>query len=85
MCSVTHVPARRAKRKLDGAVELELSCFRTRAPVLGQLVDPSYRAHPRHIDTLIVERDAVFRSHPLPPRVLASRNPELMQPLRGAG
>ena len=62
-------------RQLDGAVELELSCLRTRAPVLGQLVDPSYRAHPRHIDTLIVDRDAVLRSHPLsPPR--APRNPE---------
>ena len=76
MSSDTHVPARRAKRKLGGAVELELSCLRTRAPVLGQLVDPSYRAHPRHLDTLIVDRDDVLRSHPSHPRESSSRNPE---------
>ena len=85
MCSDTHVPARRAKRKLDGAVALELSCLRTRAPVLGQLVDPSYRAHPRHIDTLIVDRDDVLCSHPSHPRSTALAIPRLVQPPRGAG
>ena len=55
MCSDTHVLAWRAKRQLDGAAELELSCFRARAPVLGQLVDPTYREHPRRTHTLIVE------------------------------
>merc|ERR1711965_448506 len=56
MCSDTHVLAWRAKRQLVGAAELELSCFWSRSPVLGQLVDPSYCEHPRRTHTLIVDR-----------------------------
>ena len=67
MCSDTHVLAWRAKRQLDGAAELELSCLRTRAPVLGQLVDPTYREHPVCTHTFIVDRGAVLLSHPLSP------------------
>ena len=67
MCSDTHVLAWRAKRQLVGAAELELSCFWSRSPVLGQLVDPSYCEHPRRTHTLIVDRGAALLSHPMSP------------------
>ena len=85
MCSDTHVLAWRAKRQLVGAAELELSCFRERALVLGQLVDPTYHEHPLRTDTLSIDRGAFLLSHPLSPPHGRLAISGLLQPPRGAG